>query len=266
MQPDQRPDTRSCEACNSKRPQGASYGSSNGSAQPQEADGAEDDGFPSLGSAQAPSSSGNPNGKEAKQQKKGKKVSTSSLASLICHHSWNLLALPEHMRIHVVGCWLRAAQIRHTSKYESQISLGCTGQSLQTCIHIKCEGGYTSHLQDATDKSHCLQVSKFERLRLTEETQRQYWLGWTQKGAERLPQTRRMHGPREGLQLVQALAEVSPEGNGQSRASSRTSGKQSRMPGHRSEKTSSQQPCVYMQTEAGKTAAALGLRFKLQMS
>ncbi len=94
-------------------------------------------------------------------------MSTSSLASLICHHSWNLLALPEHMRIHVVGCWLRAAQIRHTSKYESQISLGCTGQSLQTCIHIKCEGGYTSHLQDATDKSHCLQVSKFERLRLT---------------------------------------------------------------------------------------------------
>lgn len=69
-----------------------------------------------------------------------------------------------------------------------------------------------------------------------EETQRPHWHGWTQRAAESLPQIRRMHGPRVDLQSVQALAEVSPEGSGQSRASLRTSGKPLRMPGRRSER------------------------------
>jgi len=73
------PDTRSCEACNSRRPQGSKHSSSNGSAQHQDAGQPHEDGFPSLGLAQASSSSSNPNENEGKQQRKGKKVHDSPM-------------------------------------------------------------------------------------------------------------------------------------------------------------------------------------------
>ncbi|CAK0783675.1 hypothetical protein CVIRNUC_006874 [Coccomyxa viridis] len=59
------PDTRSCEACNTRRPQGVKPSSSNSSAEPAEPSAADGDGFPSLSSAPS----------DAKQPKKGKKVS-----------------------------------------------------------------------------------------------------------------------------------------------------------------------------------------------
>ena len=58
------PDTRSCEACNTRRPQDVKPSSSNSSAEPAEPSAADGDGFPSLSSAPL----------DAKQPKKGKKV------------------------------------------------------------------------------------------------------------------------------------------------------------------------------------------------